>query len=312
MRQGEVSLIVPGIVRDEFARTKARILQDSQHSLSDALKRAKQAVDQLGDLSRKQVALELLNDVEYRLPALGERAIESIGRVNKLIAEAAVIEASKEAMVRAAERAIAKKAPFHRGRNSMADAVLIETYAEIAGGKGRGVRFAFVTHNTKDFSEPNSDDRLPHPDIATYFSKIKSLYFTKLSEALSRVQPALVSDLMMEQESREEPRRLAEILDAIDLLFHQVWYNRHQVYQQKIDQGIVKVVEKESYPIEDHLRRPVQRDVWEMAQKAAKRVEKQYGSGNLGPWNDFEWGMINGKLSALRWVLGDEWDMLDT
>ncbi len=44
--------------------------------------------------------------------------------------------------------------------------------------------------------------------------------------------------------------------------------------------------------------------------KAAQRVENNYD--DVGPWSDFEWGMINGKLSALRWVLGSEWDMLDT
>jgi hypothetical protein len=57
---------------------------------------------------------------------------------------------------------------------------------------------------------------------------------------------------------------------------------------------------------------PAPRDGLKVALKAARSVECRYGQKNLGPWDDFEWGMINGKLSALRWVLGDAWDMLDT
>ena len=312
VRQGEVSLIVPRIVTDEFARNKARIVQESQRSLSSVLKRAKEVVHQLGDDKRKRVALEQLNDVDYKLPSLGESAVESIGRVEKLLGDAAVFEVSDRAKLRAAERAIAKKAPFHRERNSMADAVLMETYGELVALKHPGVRFAFVTHNTKDFSHPNADNRLPHPDFTVYFSKIKSLYFISLSETLKRLKPALVTDWMLEHEWTEEPRRLTEIVDTVGELTDKVWYNRHQVLLEKIESGETKIVEKETFPPKDPLRRPIQRNILEGAKKSARRVEKKYGIENLGPWDDFEWGMLNGKLSALRWVLGEEWDSLDT
>lgn len=46
--------------------------------------------------------------------------------------------------------------------------------------------------------------------------------------------------------------------------------------------------------------------VWESALASAKRTEDELGPDGIGPWNDFEWGMINGKLSTIRWMLGDD------
>jgi hypothetical protein len=52
--------------------------------------------------------------------------------------------------------------------------------------------------------------------------------------------------------------------------------------------------------------------VWQSVLAAAKRTEEELGQDAIGPWDDFEWGMLNGKLSVIRWVLGEERDMLDT
>ena len=91
------------------------------------------------------------------------------------------------------------------------------------------------------------------------------------------------------------PRTESEILAAIDELFDKLWYNRHLILRYRIKFGV----------------ETVSPEIWKLALKAARKIEKRYGKNNLA-WNDFEWGVINGKLSALRWVLGDDWDMLDT
>ncbi len=93
--------------------------------------------------------------------------------------------------------------------------------------------------------------------------------------------------------SEQRSRSLQEVQTAEQEFFDRVWYDRHQLLNER---------SRDDTPIE----------ILEGAMKGAAEIEATYGKENLGPYEDFESGMINGKLSALRWVLGDDWDFLDT
>lgn len=89
------------------------------------------------------------------------------------------------------------------------------------------------------------------------------------------------------------------ILEAYNEFWDKVWWNRHQVWLQKIERG-------------EELLTDERKRVLEQAKKAAKQIEKKYGRKTL-VWDDFDWGLLSGRMSALAWVIGAEWDeSLDT
>jgi len=312
---GGINLLVPRVVLEEFKRNRGRIAERSTKGLNTHLNLVKDAVRRSkGDKRKKERIIAYLGDLGRKGSEVVGSAKVTLDRIQEILEASPIIETSDAAKVKAADRALQRIGPCHQDKNSMADALIIETYFEAVKSGAPRERFAFVTHNKHDFSAVGGDDRLPHADIASGFSKIRSMYFTNLSACLHKVNPDFVGEILYMDSFEDEPRPLSEILWWIDRLTTQVWLNRHKGRKYRVEAKKTKIVTREEWdktPNKSTSDMIVQ-DIWEGALRAAKKAEKLLGPENIGPYDDFEWGMLSGKLSALRWAMGDEWDNLDT
>jgi hypothetical protein len=290
--EGRLTLLVPEIVLEEFERSRSRVETDMTRGLSATFRRVRDEVEQYGQ-DKKDAALAELDNLTQRVPLIKQIATRNFEDVHDLLVAGTRLLPTAEDRERAVQRALDGKAPFHRSRNSMADALIVEMYATaISAPNGPGDSYCFVSANVKDFSAIGDDNRLPHPDIAHLFDDNRSGYFLSLVAALAEHFPADFDGMLAEFEFHEEPRNWEEIRDAEEEMFDRVWYERKLVgMQQEGAEG-------------EHYRA--------LSAYGRAQVEAKYGVENLGPYTEFEWGMINGKLSALRWVTGSEWDFLDT
>ncbi len=301
---GVIKLVVTDIVAEEYDRNKEDVANKTAKRLSQEFKQVKAVVSEFADEKRAET-IEVLNDIHARLPLLTDANYVTIHRVEKLIQSAEKISISERSKVAAVQRGLDKKAPFHICKNSVADAVIIEQFYEFSQGVDSADSCFFITHNHNDFSA--NDHRKPHPDFEEIFSNENVCYFNNLASAINLIDEDCLAGIKFEYDYTEETRGLRDILDAMDEIVDKVWYNRHQYLMWQIENGEIEIIPEGTQRYGNDV---IHEDILKGAKESAKRVEETYE--DVGPWSDFEWGMINGKLSALRWVLGDEWDMIDT
>jgi hypothetical protein len=298
MHQGELELLVPSVVIAEFERNRPRAEAAVTASVLDRFRQVRQDLHEFGGDQR----MEWLEEMAHQVPVVSSGTLQNFAEIKELLDSGTELVPAIFETDAAMNRGLEKRAPFHLNKNSTADALIIELYAKaLRDPEHNGESHAFATSNYTDFSLPNGDRRIPHPDIADLFDEDRSGYFYGV-EGLDSALVASLGDKFTElaEETElfdEEPRTLAEILEAEREFFDKVWYVRKLIMYEKIDE------DREP---------PLSEDMSARVQAAMQAVEERYGADNVGPWDDWGWGFVNGKLSALRWVLGSEWDFLDT
>lgn len=310
INNAQLEIIVPDIVAGEFKRNKERVVQEAQKSLQTHVRIVRQAIPTFADDTLKRDALDTLDKINFST-SIGS-AHDMVGQVEELMnhPENIKIDTTTFHRAMAAQRALYREAPCHRDKNSIADAILFEVYDEIRQDTVRDhIAFGFATTNYRDFSDPRGDNRQPHPQLKSTFSE-KSLYITDIAQFIELLNPSLIKDVGALYDLAPDFRSLSDLSAEEERLSLTIWYNRHMTRVASVEDGQTKIVPTSS----DSRGTPneIPDTIWDGALKAAKDVETRYGIETLGPFDDFEWGMINGKLSAIRWILGYEWDMLDT
>jgi hypothetical protein len=300
VEDGHVELLVPELIVDEFDRNREGVAKSMTTSLTDRIKAFRQELTAYAEMDYRDEELRRFDHWAHQLSLSGALTTRNFDDTSALLAVGRPLEPTADERDRVVARALAKTAPCHRQRNSVADALLFEMYTTVIGSPGPVDSYAFVTTNSVDFSATQGDKRQPHDDLADAFAAEHSTYrlgVDGLEQCLRDEFGDYLEELIAEMYFPDDLRGLDEILAAEKEMFDKVWYERSLRHDREL------VADGKLEELENHRR---------VAGPGRERVEKTYGVDNLGPYDNFELGMLNGKMSALRWMLGDEWDFLDT
>jgi hypothetical protein len=112
---GDLELILPRIVVDEFERNKERVVAEGKRSLSSHFRLVRDAVVQFAPEDRRDATLSQLNEVDHRIAVAGQPINDAIQIIEKLFASASQLDLTEA--VKRQGRALSPTAKWHRRRD---------------------------------------------------------------------------------------------------------------------------------------------------------------------------------------------------
>jgi len=190
VESGEVRLIVSDIVRDEINKNREEIktrLAQTYHTYSKHSK----ILARIFKVKNEEYS-KVLTEIDKLIKDIPEEIETNLTLIDTLFAHDGTMNltVSDDIKFQVVQRGLYKVAPFHRSKNSVADAVIAEEFkmATQTLFKSGASWAAFVTDNKSDFSDPNNPTA-PHPDLNDCFGYDQRIsYSINIAEVLNSIK----------------------------------------------------------------------------------------------------------------------------
>ncbi|WP_348530010.1 PIN domain-containing protein [Rhizobium leguminosarum] len=303
-----MDLIVPRIVVEEFDRNKVKTLKVISGGMANQVSEAGRLARKFMQSNQSTELSRHLEDLAEQMNRESEAAEREIREVERLFEEFPNMPTSDAARLRVSRRAEAKLAPFHRGTNSTADALILEAFREaIAADPDLENTYIFITSNHTDFSQVNGDRRVSHPDLAEYFPENRASFALDIMSVIGLFGMDLIDRFMPDE--FDEPRKKTEIMEMIDKLEDISRYHDIKDREKLIEAGRIVIVEDD--PGRRREATPpgiIRRSSLERQRRQLENLEAKLDEDEKRELDERERGELSGRMAALEWLLGGEWD----
>jgi len=170
IQSGEVKLLLPKMIIDEWSKHENSQVNEREKKLNDFFVMAEEI-------------LPSAFFAEYKIPAVQRKIIEDqLNRAKNLIVKSEIIPEYSEVKDRIISDGIAKKAPMHK-KSSVADAIIV--YSLIHFSKlNKGNHYFFISNNTEDFFQKGKIKKEIHQDLKADFDANNIQAFTTLNQLI--------------------------------------------------------------------------------------------------------------------------------